>query len=189
MSNTQNTGNKFELSPKDRFNIAYSLAKGYSTCFTPFIRRNFGSEALGFPGLYAFFIIIAVGSFGRIPEMWPYLLAWLFAMMCQRLSTIRAMRRGVIRHSRYDGDVDRKLFKNRWTVKFFYEPVACVIAALCFKQLGASDKFVLFIGWGALPLLMVAVIDRQLDNKRLQAMRDAEIEQRYLVARYRGEVD
>jgi hypothetical protein len=33
------------------------------------------------------------------------------------------------------------------------------------------------------------MIDRQLDNKRVQAMRDAAIEQTYLAARYRGEID
>ena len=47
----------------------------------------------------------------------------------------------------------------------------------------------MFVGWGALSMAVVAMIDRQLDNKRLEAMRDAEIEQRYLAARYRGEID
>jgi len=189
MSGSQNNENGFNPSRKDTFNFVYAAAKGYSTCFTPFIRRNFGSEALGFPGLFAFIIMLVVGSFGRIPEMWPYLAVWIVAMLLQRASTMRAMRRGVVRHSRYDGDVDRKLFKNRTTVKQFFEPVACVIAAVCFEQLGASHSFALFVGWGAFPLAFVAMIDRQLWNKRVQAMRDAEIEQRYLAAKFRGEVE
>ena len=55
--------------------------------------------------------------------------------------------------------------------------------------MGLSHGFALFIGWGAFSLCLVATIDRQLENKRLQAMRDAEIEQRYLAARYRGEIE
>lgn len=189
MSNAHGNEKGFNLSHKDSFNIVYALARGHSTCFLPFFRKNFGSEALGWPGLTAFIIMLLVGSFGRIPEMWPFLGVWMIAMLYQRASTTRAMRRGVIRHSQYEGDVDTKLIKNRTTVKQVLEPLACVVGGVFFEAMGMSHGFALFIGWGAFSLCLVATIDRQLEIKRLQAMRDAEIEQRYLAARYRGEIE
>jgi hypothetical protein len=192
MSNPQGSDNGYNVSRKDSFNLVYAVARGHALCFIPFFRKNFGSEALR-PGLISLVIMLAVGSFGRIPEMWPFLGVWLFAMLCQRASTMRAMRRGVMRHSRYDGDVDEKmakLFRSRVAVKQIIEPLACVALAVFFEEyLGTSHGFALFFGWGAFSMAMVAMIDRTLDNKRLEAMRDAEIEGRYLTARYRGEIE
>jgi hypothetical protein len=47
----------------------------------------------------------------------------------------------------------------------------------------------MFFAFGALALFFVAAIDRQLENKRLEAMHDGAIEQSYLASRYRGETD
>jgi hypothetical protein len=189
MSGSQSSEKGFNPSNKDSFDVVYALAKGHATCFLPFLRKNFGSEALGIPGLIAFILMLLVGGLGRIPEMSPFLGVWIIAMAYQRASTMRAMRRGVIRHSRYEGDVDTKVIKSRATVKQFLEPLVCVTAWLCFEQMGFSHNFAMFFAWGAVSMALVAMIDRQLDNKRLEAMRDAEIEQRHLAARYRGEID
>jgi hypothetical protein len=133
--------------------------------------------------------MLLVGSFARIPEMFPFLGLWAFVMLCQRASTVRAMRQGVVRHSRYDGDPDTKLIKSRTTVKQVLEPLFCLACAACLELAGLSHEFAVFVGWGAFSMAMVATIDRELDNKRLQAMRDAAIEQEYLAARYRGEIE
>src|SRR5579871_704429 len=191
MRNAQ--GNDFNLTNQAKFNFVYALARGHATCFLVFVRKNFGGEALGWPGLTAFIIMLVVGSFGQIPEMWPFLGVWMLALLCQRAGTMKAARQGIIRHSRYDGDVDQKmakLFRSRVAVKQIVEPLACVALAVFFEDyLGTSHGFALFFGVGAFSMAMVAVIDRQLDNKRLEAMRDAEIEGRYLTARYRGEIE
>jgi hypothetical protein len=189
MAGSQGDEKGFNPSHKDSFDALYTLARGHATCFLVFFRKNFGSEALGRSGVTALIIMLVVGGLGQIPEMWPFLGVWTMVMLCQRASTMRAKRQGVIRHSRYDGDVDTKLCKNPATVKQFLEPLVCLASAICFEYLGLSHAFVLFVGWGALSLFVVAMIDRQYDNKRLEAMRDAEIEQRYLAARYRGEID
>ncbi len=145
-------GNEKGLNPgyKETFNIAYAVAKGHCICFLPFFRTNFGSEALGFPGLMAFAFMLLVGCFGRIPEMVPFLGVWAVAMLCQRAITMRAMRQGVVRHSRYEGDVDTKLIKNAMTVKQVVEPLACVIFGLCFEILGLSHGFAMYVGFGRL---------------------------------------
>ncbi len=174
---------------KDGFNFVYALAKGHAMCFLPFMRRNFGSEALGWPGVYAFGIMVVVGSFGRIPDMWFFLGLWMLVVLAQRLSTMRAMLRGVVRHSRYEGDVDTKWCKNRRTVKLVLEPLVCAFLGVCVEAAGLSHGLAVFVGSGAFSLAMTAMIDRGLEDKRLQAMRDAAIEQQYLAARFRDEID
>jgi hypothetical protein len=189
MSGSQGNEQGFNLSRKDSFNIVYVLAKAHAMCFLPFLRKNFGSEALGWFGLCAFVFMLVVGSFARIPEMWPFLGLWMLFVVFHRVSTIRAVRRRVIRHSRYEGDVDTRLIKSPTIVKQVVEPLVCVFAGVCLEAYGTSHSFALFVGWGCLSLALVALIDRQLDNKRLAAMRDAAIEQQYLAARYRGEIE
>jgi len=185
-------GNENGLSHKDSFNAVYALAKGHSMCVLPFVRKNFGSEALGNPAAIALVIIIAVGGLGRIPDMWLFLGLWVLAMLCQRASSERAKRQGVVRHSRYEGDVDEQMVKrfgSRTVVKQLIEPLFCVVMGLFVEAAGLSHGLAVFIGSGAFSLALVAMIDRQLDEKRVQAMRDAAIEQSYLAARYRGEID
>jgi hypothetical protein len=179
----------FNPSMKDSFNLVYLLAKGHAMCFLPFFRRNFGSEALGWPGLIAFILMLVVGSFARIPEMMPFIGIWMVVMLCQRASTMRAMHQGVVRHSRYEGDVDTKLFRKRSTVKLVVEPLACVLIGVCLEAAGMSHGLAMFVGIGSVSLSLVAGIDRQLNNKRVEAMRDAAIEQSYLAARFRGEIE
>jgi enoyl-CoA hydratase/carnithine racemase len=190
MAGQQNNENG--LSHKDSFNALYALAKGHSMCFLPFIRKNFGSEALGWPGAIALIIMIAVGGLGRIPDILGFLGVWGLVMLCQRASSERAKRQGVIRHSRYEGDVDEKATKflgGPAKVKQFVEPLFCLVVGVCVEAIGLSHGLAVFIGSGAFSLALVAMIDRQLDNKRVQAMRDAAIEQSYLAARFRGEID
>jgi hypothetical protein len=189
MPSSQGNDQGFNLSRKDSFNLLYVLAKGHAMCFLPFFRRNFGSEALGWPGLTAFILMLAVGSFGRIPEMIDFLGFWMIIMLCQRAWTMRQIMQGVVRHSRYDGDVNTRLCRNPLTVKLIVEPLICVIAGVCIEHARISHRLAMFVGLGAVSLFLVAVIDRQLDNMRLQAMRDAAIEQSYLAARFRGDVE
>jgi len=189
MSSTQGNENGFNPNMKDSFSILYILAKGHAFCFLPFFRRNFGSEALGWSGLTAFILMLVVGSFAQIPEMMGFICLWMVVMLGQRASTMRAMRRGVVRHSRYEGDVDTKLCKDRSKVKFVIEPLVCALAGVCIELSGISHGLAVFVGMGIVSLSVVASIDRQLVHKRLQAMRDAAIEQSNLAAMFRGEIE
>jgi hypothetical protein len=175
--------------PQASFNVVYWLANSYAMCFLPFLRQNFGREALGAYGLGAFILMVGAGSFGRIEEMWPYLGFWMFALFYHRMSTGRALRRGEIRHTRYDGDVTRWFYMKPSNAKLIGEPLFCLMGAGACELAGLSHGFALFIAWGALALLLVAGIDREAERKRLDAMRDAEIEMRYRAAVYRGEID
>lgn len=178
-----------KLSRKDSFNAIYALAMGHAMCFLPFLRRDFGCEALGRPGITAFIMMILLAGLGVIPDLWPFIGIWMLAMLWQRLSTMRAMQRGVIRHSRYYGDIATRLSKNPKIVKLAIEPLLCILIGACLEAGGCSHGLAMFVGIGAFSLGLVALIDRQVDDKRLQAMRDAAIEQTYLAARYRGDIE
>jgi hypothetical protein len=189
MPNSQGDEKGFNMSQKDSFNLLYALAKGHAMCFLPFMRKNFGSEALGVPGVIAFILMLLVGGFGQIPEMPGFIGVWVIVVLCHRASTMRALRKGVVRHSRYDGDVDTRLIRSRSTVKLMLEPLVCVVVGVCIEAAGFSHGLAVFVGAGFFSLSLVAWIDRELDRKRLEAMRDAAIEQSYLAARYRGDIE
>ncbi len=188
MPSSQGNEQGFNMSHKDSFNLLYVLAKAHAMCFLPFFRRNFGSEALGWPGFTAFILMLAIGSFGRIPGMLGFIGIWMVVMLCQRASTMRQLRQGVIRHSRYEGDVKAKYCQNPSTIKLVLEPLACVAWGAVIEYTGTSHGLAMFVGLGAVSLFLVATIDRQLDKKRVEAMRDSAIEQSYLAARFRGDI-
>jgi hypothetical protein len=189
VSNSRGNEQGFDLSYKDCFNLVYVVAKAYAMCFLPFFRRNFGGEALGWPGATAFILMVLVGGLCQIPEMVGFMGIWMMVMLFQRASTKRQIRRGVLRHSRYEGDTTSRLCGNRSMVKLVIEPAVCALGGVCIELAGISHGLAVFVGMGFIPLVFLARIDKELDNKRLQAMRDAAIEQSYMAARFRGEID
>lgn len=180
--------NKFGM--REGFNLLYALCKIHAYCFWPILRRDFGTNGLGFPAFFAMFLILLVGALGRIPEMFPYLGVWLLALACQRIRTFWLVRHGAVWHSRYEGYPwlalcflrDGKESKARLLV----EPVLCLLIGVALYQF--YPRLGGFVMAGFLSMTMLEVINRELDRRRLAAMRDAEIEQRWLGARYRGQV-
>jgi hypothetical protein len=175
---------------RETFNLFYATAKIHAMCFWPIIRRDFGTEALGVPALCAMVLMAMVGAFARKPEMFAYLGFWLMMLICQRARTFRQVRQGVVRHSRYEG--------SPWLALCFpgvrtegkakrLEPMLCLLAGAALCQV--SESLGVFVMAGFFSLAIVFNIDRELDRKRLTAMRDAEIEQKWLAARFRGQVD
>ena len=176
---------------RESFNLFYVLAKVHAMCFYPFIRRDFGSEGLGFPAFFAMVLMLLIGGLGRMPDMFPFLGFWLLTVILQRARTFDLARRGRICHSRYEGYPWLALsFRGVGTesrAKRVVEPVLCLLAGFALYQgYHGLGKFVMA---GLVSMCIVAGINRELDRKRLAAMRDAEIEQKWLAARYRGLVD
>ena len=186
----QNQQNQ-EFGMKDSFNVFYAVCRVHTFCFLPFIRRDFGTDALGFPAACALLLMLMVGGLGRIPEMFPYLLFWLFVMMWQRGRTSRLVRRGVVWHSRYEGDpwlaLSIPFVRKASTAKRLIEPVLCLLVGAALHDV--SHGLGVFVMAGFFSLAAVDGIHREIDRKQLAAMRDAEIEQKWLAARYRGQVD
>lgn len=176
-----------ELDMQGSFNLAYFLAHSHATCLTPFIRTDFGREALGMNGLCALILLLAYGSFTNSAAMWIFLLLWILALLRQRLKGIENRNKGIAIHSRYNGYpwLSFKLFPRTKD-----ETSARGIDGFLCMGMGALLSYVdpplgWFIGVGGFSLLFVEALIVELRKKRLQAMQDAEIEQRDLAEHYR----
>ncbi|HEY2837675.1 MAG TPA: hypothetical protein VGJ26_00890, partial [Pirellulales bacterium] len=158
-------------------NLCYLALSGYVTCFTPFLRRNFGRGALGINAAIAFVIIM----FYRLahPEshmLGEFQLLWMAFVVMQWFRTAWLTKKGIAIHSRCDG--------YPWlgyALPFVkQEPLARVIEFLGLLFFGVSLGRIdmplsAFLVFGSLALLVKGGIDSEIDRKRLQAMRDAEL--------------
>lgn len=170
------------------FNLTYGLLNSYASCLTPFLRTDFGKEALGLNGLAAGFLIMAWGSFANSEVMWIFFLLWILAMLKQRIKGIQNCRNGVVVHSRYNGYpwLSFKLFPRLKdeTQARGADAWLCIIGGMTLTYLDPALGW--FIGVGGFALLFVEAMIVELRKKRLEAMRDAEIEQRDLADHYRN---
>jgi hypothetical protein len=138
------------------------VANAHATCVTVFTRSHFGVEALGVPGVAALVLMLAYGCL-RAPEMFVYLGCWLVALIIQRIGTFRLVRQGWRAHSRYAG-----------------------YPALAMRLPWVTERVAVTL---IEPLLFRQGIEQEITRKRVQKMRDAEIEQRYIADRFREQVD
>ena len=168
-------------------NLLYVLVSGHATCVTPFVRRNFGSEALGRNGAVAMFIIVFyMAVYPRHGALLDFGGLWLLMLILQRLKTGWLMRKGVALHSQEVG--------HPW--------LGFIIPAVKQYETACIIEFFVLLGFGiwlsnydaALSRLVVvssvclvvkSAIEQDIVRKRLRGMRDAEIEQRAMLDRYR----
>jgi len=180
------------LSMKDSFNIFNLACNSLGACVVPFLRTGFGKEYPGVAALFGLIIMVLYAGFARVPEMFPYIGMWLVAVILQRAKTFDLARKGVVVHSRYWGYPKLALMvpfvRKEGTARGIIEPLLCsfIGGALASWWSPGVGGFVIVAGWAN---AFAGAIVVELDRKKLQAMRDAEIEQRYLAARYRGEID
>jgi hypothetical protein len=166
------------------------VANAHATCVTVFTRSHFGVEALGVPGVAALVLMLAYGCL-RAPEMFVYLGCWLVALIIQRIGTFRLVRRGWRAHSRYAG-YPALAMRLPWVTErvavTLIEPLLCVLAgAVIFCTV--SEAVGEFVMLSFASLLFRQGIEQEITRKRVQKMRDAEIEQRYIADRFREQVD
>jgi hypothetical protein len=185
----------FDLSRKDGLNFLCAVAGGHATTLAVFVRRGFGSEALGFRGLAALLLLLVVLCYTRNPVFLDYLGFWLFALICQRLQTMAMLSQGRRLHSRYDGTpVVAMLFTRSESIaKLVVEPVLCLLVAILLSMVAdANDMPELnglagYIGFGFFSLLFDHGVYEMVQRKRVQAMRDAKLEQEQLMQRFQEE--
>jgi len=180
-----------KLTMKDTFNLFNLACNSLGACVVVFLRTGFGKEYPGVAGLFGLIIMVFYAGFARVPEMFPYIGVWLFVVILQRLKTFELARKGVVVHSRYWGYPKVAFMvpfvRKEGTARGFVEPMLCILigGALCSWSPGVGG-FVIVAGWAN---AIAGGIAADVDRKKLQAMRDAEIEQRYLQGMYRGEID
>ena len=172
-----------EWGMRESTNLFYALVTIHSAAITPFLRKGFGKEALTWPGLYAFLLILIVAGFNGSTAMLTYLGAWMGMLLWQRLYSWSLTRRDYVWHSKYEGSsllpfVGDKIARKR------IEPLICAGAGWYFQQ--AGEKVVgNFLLVGTFSLLVRQSINQVVQDRRLQAMHDAQLEQQWLVHEYR----
>lgn len=171
----------------DSFNALYFLASCVALCFTPLLRRDFGRNGIGLAGLGAGFLILFWGGYSHTIALWYYFIAWLLALIGQRIRTFRNTIKGYMPHSYYAGDswLVYKLFP-----RIKSEGNARAVEAFLLLGVGglvslASKPFGWFIMAGFPAILFLEAIRTEYTRSQLQAMRDAELAQRELAERYR----
>ncbi|MCZ2343627.1 MAG: hypothetical protein LC104_17815 [Bacteroidales bacterium] len=169
------------------FNWLNLAVNAHASTLTPLSRTDFGSEGLGMPGFIGMFMILGWGSYFHCYPMFIYFVIWMGVLLCQRVKTFINWRRGtIIVHSRYNG--------YPWIVRRFFprlsEPNAKAVEAFAFFGIGGViAQFIPPLGWyfmlGLPSILVSEAIIVETTRRRLQAMRDAEAEQRYLAEMYK----
>jgi hypothetical protein len=170
----------------DSFHLLYFLASSHALCLTVFLRRDFGREAIGMMGLAAGLMILTYGSLMNSLAVWYFFLAWILAVLAQRIRQHHNWRTGVSLHSRYPGD---SWLAYRLFPRLKSEPNArAVDAFLCLAIGGLLTQLSPPLGWfvmtGFVSILVCEAIRVELTRKRLQAMRDAQLEQQYIAQEY-----
>lgn len=164
------------LTPKNCTNIIHQLAMCHATCFHVFLRKDFGDEAFGgLTGPGAFILMVIMAGSDRIMLM--YFWVWLCALLMQRARSTTNRWKGIVVHSKCNGyaAVAMKLFRVR------SEPQARKLEPLLNLMVGipmlyVSDVAGKFIALGAVSMWFVEGTIRWTDRRKMQAMRDAQID-------------
>jgi hypothetical protein len=185
LANFQQKGGGFGI--RGVINLLYLVVSGHATCVTPFVRRNFGSEALGRNGAIALIILVvymvaypthrALVNLGGL---------WFLMVILQRLKTGRLLRKGFVVHSRFDGEPFLGFivpFVTRYQTASFIEFLALLIFGIWIASIDAALSRLVVVS--AVCLVIKMTIEEEIVRKRLRAMRNAEVEQRSIVERYR----
>jgi hypothetical protein len=172
----QETG---RMTNADFLRIIYFACNVHATSIAVFIRRGFGREALGWNSLCAIVVLIFLAGEDR--AFLGYVVLFLFAQIWRRVETFRLLRSGIVLHSRYPG-------YPYWAMKVPFvtseenamsgiEPLMCFLggALLCPVSVNIGGYVML----GALTLGIRGGIEREIDRKRIQQMKDAALEQQW----------
>lgn len=172
-----------KLTPQKTLNSAGFLLLCCATTITPFTRKKFGVEALGFNGFGAFILLLVMAGADETGVALWYFLAWFIALIIRRLQSESA--KGV-RHSCYDGTpwLAMMFCKSEGTAKRVVEPLLCVGAGLGLAQV--SPTVGALVMTGAFAIAMLQSTRSMIDRLRIQKMRDAELEMKHLRELYRN---
>jgi hypothetical protein len=171
---------------KGSFNFAYVLLKGHALTGRVFTSTDFGSESMGFAGIVGFMAILVYGGMMNSYAMFLFLIAYLLAVIAQRMKQFRNRRNGVILHSHYNGYpwLALKLFP-----RLKEADGRAVEGFMCLAIGGLLTYVDPALGWYVMGCFFSILLSEGFDNearrRRLQAMRDAELEVRDLAENYR----
>ena len=188
MSTDQQQGEQ-KVSPtaNDYLGMAYAVCDIYRCIVGPFLRYGQGMEAYGIRAGIAFLVLLTLAGVERDFGLWLFLAVWIVALIYRRVQTFKRIRRGAIIHSRYAGDpwlaLKVPFVRSEHTAKGIIEPSICLLVGVMLCPLSVNLGAIVCAGW--LLLLVHNGIEREIDRKRLERMRDAEIEAHWYGDRFR----
>ncbi|HEY7328617.1 MAG TPA: hypothetical protein VH592_13315 [Gemmataceae bacterium] len=175
---------------KRNFNIAYTLGVIYQRAFTVVTRSHFGSQALGMPTFLALvfmglFYVATADSFMLI-----WIAAWLICLVKRRAESINC---AAHIPSQYDGvPRDAMMFtKSERIARMVVEPLMIGLIGLglkwVYEECGWSPAGLpwFFIN-GMFALAFVEVVGKSVWDRKIQAIRDAKLEQQSLMEDYQN---
>lgn len=179
--------NEFEKDMRAVTNFVSILFNGHAITLTPFFRTNFGKEAIGLRGLVGFALIFLYGGFAGCPAMIGFFWVWLGAVIIQRFKQLRNWRNGIPIHSFYNGYpwLAYRLFpwiKDEHNAKAAEGFLCAVIGA---GIMPFDFLLGIYVMLGAISIIGSQSMIVGAYQKRIQAMADAEIENRYVAEEYR----
>lgn len=182
---SQQSHHKAAVSTAETGDAIYMALRVLSTCITPLIRTGFGVEGLGINALFAFILLVLLA--GSVPDMHGYFLLWFVALVMQRLITLRNVRRGLVVHSRYGGypwlAMKMPWVRKESTAVLIVEPLLCLgLGGVIYI---VSPLFGEFFMACAAAMFLKCLVEKGINHKRIQRMRDAEIEQRWYSEQFR----
>jgi hypothetical protein len=193
MNNQQPGGDPLQV--RESVNNLYLIAKVGECVLTPVIRGGgFGLEYPGAFGLGAMVLILVWAGFTPGPDrdlVFAYLLFWFGMLLVQRQRALSFAKQGRYEHSHYSGFPVLMLkllpgLKTELKAKNA-EPLLCLAAGfLAYLAAPGLGGLVMF---AAMSLFVTRSFEAAAAYRRVQQMRDAEIEMRQLAMRYRGQWD
>jgi hypothetical protein len=160
-------------------NLMYLLLCAHSACFTVFTRHSFGVAALGLSGSAAFGLMMVYICCTGSQAMALYFFVWFVAFALQQLANFVRARRGLYEHSRYEGYPWLGFlvpFVKRVEGAKLIEMLLCLMVGTLL--LGVDQSLGQFVFFGFFSLIGKAAIEGQIEQNRVQQMRDAQIEMR-----------
>jgi hypothetical protein len=181
-------GSSFFGNVRSSTNLLYLLVSAHSTCFTAFTRHSFGVAELGANSAAAFALLLVYICVTGSQAMCAFMFVWFAALALQRLAMFVQGLRGHYEHSRYEGYPWLGFmvpFVRRVQGAKLCEMLICLIAGPLL--MGVDDALGSFVFFGTFSLMGKAAIEGQIEQNRIQSMRDARIEMEYYADQFNGD--
>jgi hypothetical protein len=175
---------------KDSFNVLCLVMASHATSITVFTHTGFGTNALGKRGLAALVLLVMVAAFAGSSFMGWYILAFLVASLVQRIATAKMSRAGQRPHSLSDGRPFLiRLVRNERTARTL-EAFLCAVAGVGIAVMGGAWQMpqlavpAVYVGLGCISLAFDDGMSEAAMQQRVEAMRDARLENEALLRRF-----
>lgn len=187
MSTGQQQQQKPGPTMNDYLGWLYWLCDVYRCIPGPFLRYGQGAQAYDLRAAAALLVMFTLAAAERDGGLLLFLGVWLVALAYRRFQGFRLRQKGVMIHSRYAGEawlaMQVPFVRSERTATGIIEPTICLLAGAMLCPLSVNLGALLMVGW--LVLLVRDGIEREIDRKRLERMRDAEIEAAWYGDRFR----